>query len=148
MTIAQGAIVAKLVQLLGAAPALASIPVYRNRLRPLSDTRARAVVVRKSGSDPAGAPLLGQGVDYLTQIRVECYARGSDAQAADEACDELLQLAHAVVVANPTLDGLCMAIDPPRLGWDEDDLDSTIGAAIAQYQVLHRADPSTLAAAA
>jgi hypothetical protein len=62
-TIAAAAIVAKVVELLTAAPALAGVPVLRNRLRPLQDNVTRAIVVRKANSDPLGAPLLGQGVD-------------------------------------------------------------------------------------
>jgi len=146
-TIAQSAIVAKVAELLSAAPALAGIPVYRNRLRALPETTSRAIVVRKATSDPTSAPMLGHGTDYLTQLRIECLARGSAAQSADEACDELLLLAHAVMAANPDLGGLALAVDPPRLGWDEDDFDTTVGAAIAQYQVLHRTATNSLLAA-
>jgi hypothetical protein len=147
-TIAAAAIVAKVVELLTAAPALAGVPVLRNRLRPLQDNVTRAIVVRKANSDPLGVPLLGQGVDYQTQVRVECYARGSASQTAHEAPDALLLAVHAVMAVNPTLQGLAMGIDPPRIGWDEDDMDSSLGVAVAQYPVMHRTAPNSLAAAA
>lgn len=146
-TIAQSAIVAKVIELLAAAPALADVRIQRNRLRALPEGVNRAIVVRKSTSDPSGVPLLGAPTDWTTQVRVECYARGTPGQAADEAGDELLLLAHAVMAANPDLGGLAMAMDPPRLGWDEADLDSPLGVSIAQYPVLHRTVSNTLAAA-
>jgi hypothetical protein len=146
--IAQAAIVAKVVQLLGASATLTGVPIQRNRLRAVADGVSRVIVVRKSNSDAAGVPLLGHGTDWITQVRVECYARGTAAQESHEAADALLLLAHGVMAANPTLDGLAMGVDPPRIGWDEEDLDAPLGVAIAQYPVLHRTASNSLIAAA
>lgn len=145
-TIAQSAIVAKVVELLEAAPSLSGVTVYRNRLRAMPEGMNSCIVVRKTASDPDGAPFLGHPTGWFTQVRVECLARGAAGQAPDEAGDELLRLAHAVMAANPTLGGLAEGVDPPRLGWDEDDLDTTIGASIAQYTVRHRTAANTLEA--
>ena len=90
--------------------------------------------------------MIGHGTDWQTQIRVECYARASSTESAHEPADELLLLAHAAIVVNPTLDGLAMAVDPPRLGWDEADEDQAVAVAIAQYTVMHRTASQSLGA--
>jgi hypothetical protein len=146
--IAQAAIVAKVVALLSASATLTGVPIQRNRLRAVPDSVSQVIVVRKTNSDAAGVPFLGHGTDWVTQIHVECYARGTSAQESHEAADALLLLAHAVMAANPTIDGLAMGTDPPRLGWDEEDLDAPLGVAIAQYPVLHRTASNALTAAA
>jgi hypothetical protein len=147
-TIAQSAIVAAWVAVLSGASSLAGVPVARSRQRALSESATHAIVVRCPNSDPVSQPQLGAATRWLSQLRVECYRRTTDGSAPDDACSELLQRVHAVLLAaEPTFGGLVQAIDPPRLMWDEDEADASIGCAIAQYPVHHSTQPKRLTAA-
>lgn len=151
-TTAHSRIVAWFVARLEAAALLDGVKVFRSRQRALPQDIARALVVRKLDSQPQGTPMLGQGVTWLTIVRVEAMATGGPNAAPDEAPDELMLLAHAALqaalVAEPTLGGLAMAVNPPRLGWDDtDEFERPLGAAIAQYPVIHRTQARSLAPA-
>lgn len=145
-TIAHSTIVNAMVALLRAAPALADGGVHRSRGRAAGEGISAMVVVRKEASQPQQGPILSHPIDWLTSVAVECYARGSASQAPDEAADELLLAVNDLIVADPTLGGLALDVQEPRLTWDTDEQDKQLGCSTAIYTVLHRTRARTLAA--
>lgn len=118
MSIINTAITA-VVAALGTAPAVAN--VSRVRLRPVSSSTSTAVVVRPVDSQVLEASVLSsQPITWDTRIGVECYARAMTGQAPDVAVDALVSTVYAKLMADPTLAGAVIALQPQSLSYDFD----------------------------
>lgn len=105
---------------LGASPAVAT-QIDRQRLRPLAKSVQTAVVVRVEGArvyEPM--TLVGQVIAWDVQVAVECYARVSSSDAADEAVDNLVETVYARLMTDPTLSGAVQTLVPQGLQYDFD----------------------------
>ena len=139
MTIVNTVVTAAMAALQGAAPV-----VGRVRLRPLSSTTLTAVVVRPVSSEVFDAPdLTGYPYAWNTLIAVECYARSGTATAPDVAVDALLEATYARLMADPTLGGAVLALQPQEVSYDFDaDGDQTTCATLV-FSVRHKTAGTT-----
>lgn len=119
--------------------------VARVRLRPLAATETQAVVVRPLASNVTEALLTpGYPVSWTTAIAVECYARSSVSTAPDVAVDSLLVSVYERLMADTTLGGVVLSLQPKDIAWDFDaDREQTTCATVV-FSVFHRANGSTL----
>lgn len=119
MTIVNTAVTA-ILQQLQAAPAIAP-QVARVRLRPVSASTTTAVVVRPVASEVTeGEMLTGYPFAWNTAIAVECYARASAQAAPDQAVDVLLSKVYERLLADPTLGGQVLVLQPQQVTYDFD----------------------------
>lgn len=95
--------------------------VARVRLRPVAQANALAVVVRPLNSQVTEAALApGYPVSWTSAIAVECYARSGTTTAPDVAVDALLEAAYSRLMADPTLGGAVLALQPQDVSYDFD----------------------------
>lgn len=95
--------------------------VGRVRLRAMAQTTVQAVVVRPIASQVSEAALApGYPVSWTTTIAVECYARSGAATAPDVAVDALLEAVYSRLMADPSLGGVVLALQPQDLSYDFD----------------------------
>lgn len=144
MTTMFSATVAAIVVALNAGTPVAP-QVDRVRLRPMSNTTDRAVVVRPQdagASESAYSP--NQPVSWTSAISVECYARSSVGTAPDVAVDSLLGDVYARLMADPTLGGVVLSLDPKSVTWDFDvDAEQTACATLV-FHALRASQGATL----
>lgn len=128
---------------LSAAPALAGVPVFQNRLKPLPEDRMTAVVVRKEGSNGQEA-VLGM-VDWQTDYAIECYGRGAPGTDPDAAADDLLQAvwARMAVIDLSTYQVMGVTLNP-GINWDYGEAETPFACAIFRLQIIHRTASSAL----
>lgn len=144
MTTMFSTIVAAMVAVLNAGTPVAP-QVDRVRLRPMAKTTDRAVVVRPQEAG-AGAVALypNQPVSWTSVISVECYARSSAGTAPDVAVDSLLGDVYERLMADPTLGGAVLSLDPKSLTWDFDvDAEQTACATLV-FHALRASQGATL----
>lgn len=135
-----------LVQALVQAPALAGGRVFPNRLRPIPDDRATAVVVRIGQRSQAQEIVLG-AYDWTTPFSVECIARGTSGLDPQAAVDALLADVWARLYAlDITALGAMSVTVNPAIEWSVDEADSSYICASIQLDVAHRTPLATLAA--
>lgn len=139
-TIADG-----LVAALMAAPALAGGRIWSNRLRPLPERMATAVVVRQGQSN--GAETVLGALDWATPLAVECYGRGVAGLDPADAVDELLMdvWARLSVIDAGALGAMAITINP-SIDWQFDEAETPMACAIVHLVVQHRTPVATLAA--
>ena len=115
--------------------------VARVRLRPLAAAQAQAVVVRPLQTDASVSSLSPDlPVSWTSAISVECYARTSAATTPDLAVDSLVEAVYARLMADPTLGGAVLSLQPQSMSWDFDaDGDQTACATL----VFHALQLST-----
>jgi hypothetical protein len=74
-------------------------------------------------------------VDRLLVVRVAVVARGAD---AFEVADQLLGAAHAALLADPNLGGLCIAVREIDAEWEAEDADAGAVLLPARYEIRYR----------
>lgn len=120
--------------------------IARVRLRPLARSTAQAVVVRPIQTQVAEAALYaGLPISWNSTIAVECYARSGAATAPDIAVDALLEAVYARLMADPTLGGAVLSLQPQEVSFDFDaDGDQTTCATLV-FHVRQRTAGATFA---
>ena len=129
---------------LQSAPAVAS-SIGRVNLRPTAQTLTQAVVVYPIGSEVIQASMISSmPVTWTTTIAVECKSRTTGSTSADVAVDALLESVYARLMADPSLGGVVLGLQPQNVSFDFDaDGDKTACATLV-LNARHRATPGTL----
>lgn len=119
MTIVADAVSAVMAAL-SASPAIAA-QVERVRLRPLSASSTTAVVVRPLASEALESEMMsGYPISWQTAIAIECYARSSRPVTADASVDALITAVYGRLMADPTLAGAAIVLQPQGVSYDFD----------------------------
>ena len=118
--------------------------IARVRLRPLAQAAQQAVVVRPMQSQVVEAAMSsGYPVSWTTVIAVECYVRSSVSTSADVAVDALLESVYARLMADPTLGGAVLGLQPQEVSFDFDaDADQTSCATLV-FHARHKSSGSS-----
>ena len=121
-----------------------STQIARVRLRPMAQAQAQAVVVRPLQSDVLETSLYPNlPVSWTSAISVECYARSGVATTPDVALDSLVEAVYARLMADPTLGGAVLALQPQEVTYDFDaDGDQTTCATLV-FSARHRTAGTT-----
>lgn len=118
--------------------------VARVRLRPLAAAQAQAVVVRPLQTDASVSSLSPDlPVSWTSAISVECYARTSAATTPDLAVDSLVEAVYARLLADPTLGGVVISLQPQSMSWDFDADGEQTACATLVFQALQRTAGAT-----
>lgn len=127
---------------LSAAPAVGA--VSRVRLRPLSVTTATQVVVRPVDSQALESELAaGYPLSWQTRIGIECYARATAGTAPDVAVDALVSAVYARLMADASLGGAVVQLQPQSLSYEFDvDGEQTVCATFV-FTALQRSAAAT-----
>lgn len=127
-------------------PPIAGGRVFIGRVRPIGSDKQSAVVVRLERSASLDASVLGGRTSWNTMVAIECYGR-STADAPDAVADQVLESVFARLDENSGLGGLAMDIEPlagETLGWDFDQLDTSMTSITARFVVKHQTNGRTL----
>lgn len=129
---------------LSSAPALAGVPVFQNRLKPLPEDQAQAVVVRTERS--AGQEVVLGLIDWQTDYVIECYGRGTAGAEPAAAVDDLVQAVWQCLVAVDLSAYQVMGTTlNPDIGWDYGEAETPFACAIFRLQIIHRTPSALLA---
>lgn len=135
--------VTAIVSALNSSPAVCA-HIDRARLRPVAQSVALAVAVRPSQSEVIQFQLSSLPVSWATTITIDCYARSGASVSADVAVDALIESVYSRLMADPTLAGAVIALQPKGISYDFDaDGDQTTCASLV-FNVLHRSVGATL----
>lgn len=119
--------------------------IARVRLRPIGANTTTAVVVRPLASNVVEALLTpGYPVSWTTAIAVECYARSSASTSPDVAVDSLLVNVYERLMADPTLGGVVVSLQPKDIAWDFDVDGEQTTCATLVFSAFYRANGATL----
>jgi len=135
--------VTAIVAALQSAPAVCS-HVDRVRLRPVAQGVSLAVAVRPVQSEVQQYQLSSLPVSWSTTVSVECYAKSGAATSPDVAVDALLESVYSRLMADPTLAGAVVTLQPKGISYDFDADGEHSTCASLVLQVLHRSVGATL----
>lgn len=125
------------------APALAGVPVFQARIKPLPEDQMTAIVVRKEAS--SGQEVMLGTTDWQTDYTIECYGRGAPGVDPDAVADTLLQAAWAqMTTIDLSAHQVMGATLNPSINWDNGEAESPFACAIFRLQIIHRTAADTL----
>jgi hypothetical protein len=114
------------------------------RLRPVAQSVALAIAVRPVQSEVQQFLLASMPVSWLTTVSVECYARSGASTPADVAVDVLLESVYSRLMADPTLAGVVVALQPKGISYDFDADGEQSTCASIVFNVMHRSAGANL----
>ncbi|MCI0430267.1 MAG: hypothetical protein L0210_06970 [Rhodospirillales bacterium] len=125
---------------------LATIPgitTYRSRLTAITRGDSSAIVVRPA-LPPFGEEVVKRNNDLSERelmVIVEVVARG---ETADKVADPFCVSAHAKVMEDQTLGGLCLYLREVSTHWLMDDADLDVCVVSTRYRIHYRTAANTL----
>lgn len=107
------------------------------------DETERVVVVMAQSVGDRGA-ILGNPVDWRTDIDLQCTARADGRVAGVRASRALHARCYARIMSDPTLGDAAMDVLGPTLHTENLFADTRVGTTVGTYTVLHRTSAASL----
>ena len=118
-----------------------STRIYRSRVEPLARGETPAIVVEPI-SDTAQQNTSLPTLDWSLTVRVAVIVRGN---IPDQVADPIVQDMHANLMADLTLGGYAIDIQPPGVTFDLAEADQPSGVIACDYVVRYRTSVTNLA---
>lgn len=120
-----------------------STRIYRSRVEPIERADSPAIVVEPV-SDTAQQNTSLPTLDWSLTVRVMVFVRG---KTPDQLADPVVESLHAKLMADLTLGGLSMDIQPQQVNFQMVEGDQPIGVISCDYLVRYRTSVANLATA-
>ena len=117
-----------------------STRIYRSRVEPLTRGESPAIVVEPV-SDSAQQNTSLPTLDWSLTVRVAVIVRGD---VPDQLADPIVESAHAKIMADLTLGGYAIDVQPQSVSFDLIEADQTAGVIALEYLVRYRTSVTNL----
>lgn len=108
--------------------------VYRSRVTPLARGESPAVIVEPVRNDVEQNTSLPT-LDHSMQVRVAVIVRG---EIPDQLADPIIAAAHSAIMADLTLGGLAIDVQPGETEFTMQDADQPVGVIFSIYIIRYR----------
>lgn len=115
--------------------------IYRSRVEPLARAESPALIVEPANDIPTQNTSLPT-LDHTLNIRVVVIIR---ATVPDQAADPTIESLHAKLMADLTLGGLCIDVQPGPTEFTLEQADVPVGVIFCNFRILYRTSVSSLA---
>lgn len=115
--------------------------IYRSRVEPISRGESPAIVVEPS-SDQASTDVSFCKTDWTLTVRIAVIVRGI---IPDQQADPIIESLHAKVMADQTIGGYAMSIEPRGVQFEMVEADQPAGVISCDYEVRYRTAVANLA---
>jgi len=117
--------------------------IYRSRVEPIAREESPAIVVEPL-NDTASQNTSLPTLDWAMTVRVTVIVRGA---IPDQQADPIVESLHGKLMADLTLGGYSMDIQPQSVNWQLIEADQPVGVVMCDYLVRYRTSISNLASA-
>ena len=118
-----------------------STRIYRSRVEPFARGESPAIVVEPV-SDQASTDVSFCRTDWSLTVRIAVIVRGA---IPDQQADSIVQDLHAKVMADQTIGGYAMSIEPRGVQFDMVEADQPAGVIACDYLIRYRTAVANLA---
>ena len=132
MTTRREAILASITTKLAAATGVNG-RVYRSRVEPLARGESPAVVVEPRQDQAAQTTI--PRIDWTLTVAIMVIVRGN---VPDQLADPVVSSIHQLIMADQSLGGLAMAIEPQGLSFEMIEADQPAGVVTCEYNVVYK----------
>lgn len=120
-----------------------STRIYRSRVEPITRGESPAIVVEPI-SDQANTDVSFCKTDWTLTVRIAVIVRGA---IPDQQADAIVEDLHSKVMADQTIGGYAMSIEPRGVQFDMIEADQSAGVIACDYLIRYRTAVANLAAA-
>jgi len=117
-----------------------STRIYRSRVEPVARAESPALVLEPV-NDVVEQNTCLPTLDHTLTVRVVVIVR---ANVPDQTADPIIESLHAKIVADLTLGGLCIDVQPGPTEFTLEQADTPVGVIYCTYRVLYRTSVSDL----
>jgi len=114
--------------------------IYRSRVEPVARAESAALIVEPVINVPTQNTSLPT-LDHVLNMRVVIIVRDA---VPDQAADPIIESMHSKLVADLTLGGLCIDIQPGPTEFTLEAADTPVGVIFNNYRILYRTSVSDL----
>ncbi len=114
--------------------------IYRSRVEPLARQESPAIVIEPV-SDSAAQNTSLPTLDWSLTVRVAIIVRGN---VPDQLADPIVASAHGKIMADLTLGGYAIDVQPQSVGFDLIEADQPAGVIALEYLVRYRTSVTDL----
>jgi hypothetical protein len=118
-----------------------STRIYRSRVEPIARNESPAIVVEPI-SDQANTDVSFCKTDWSLTVRIAVIVRGA---IPDQQADATIESLHAKVMADQTVGGYAMSIEPRGVQFDMVEADQPAGVIACDYLIRYRTAVANLA---
>lgn len=118
-----------------------STRIYRSRVEPITRAESPAIVVEPI-SDNAAQNTALPTLDWSMVVRISVIVRGA---VPDQLADPIIENLHSKVMADLTLGGYAIDVQPIGVTFNFTEADGTAGEIQCDYRVLYRTSVTNLA---
>lgn len=114
--------------------------IYRSRVEPLARAESPAIIVEPATDTPSQNTSLPT-LDWALNVRVIVIIRNN---TPDQAADPIIESLHAKLVADLTLGGIAIDVQPGPVEFTMQEADVPVGVIFCNYVVRYRTDVDDL----
>lgn len=114
--------------------------IYRSRVEPFSRGESPAIVVEPISDTPAQNTSLPT-LDWTLRIRVVVIER---ADVPDQAADDTIEDLHSKIMADLTLGGIAIDVQPAQTTFQLLEADEPAGVIFCEYEIRYRSEVADL----
>ena len=111
-----------------------STRIYRSRVEPMSRAESPAIVIEPVSDNPVQNTSLPT-LDWTLRVRVVVIERGT---VPEQAADDTIQSLHSKMMADLTLGGHAIDVEPAQTTFQLVEADQPLGLIICEYEIRYR----------
>nr|BAR25448.1 phage minor tail protein U [uncultured Mediterranean phage uvMED] len=114
--------------------------IYRSRVEPLARAESPAIVVEPLSDTPVQATSLPT-LDWTLRVRISVIER---ATVPDQAADDTIESLHSKMMADLTLGGYAIDVQPAQTSFQLLEADQPAGVIFCEYEIKYRTEVNDL----
>ena len=114
--------------------------IYRSRVEPLARAESPAIVVEPLSDTPTQTTSLPT-LDWTLRVRISVIER---ATVPDQAADDTIESLHAKMMADLTLGGYAIDVQPAQTSFQLLEADQPAGVIFCEYEIKYRTEVNDL----
>lgn len=114
--------------------------IYRSRVEPVARAESAALIVEPVNDIPTQNTSLPT-LDHTLTVRVVVIVRNN---VPDQAADPIIESLHGKLMADLTLGGLCIDVQPGSTEFTMEAADTPVGVIFCMFRVLYRTSVASL----
>ena len=108
--------------------------IYRSRVEPMSRAESPAIVIEPVSDNPVQNTSLPT-LDWTLRVRIVVIERGT---VPDQAADDTIQSLHSKMMADLTLGGHAIDVEPAQTTFQLLEADQPLGLIICEFEIRYR----------
>ena len=114
--------------------------IYRSRVEPMARDESPAIVIEPISDTPEQNTSLPT-LDWTLRVRIVVIERGT---VPDQSADDTIEDLHSKIMADLTLGGACIDVQPAQTSFQLLEADQPAGVIFCEYEIRYRSQVADL----